>query len=160
MRESVLEAFVEQAVEVDLPHGMVDVEVDNLVTGLAQLLASQGIPIDRYMEAQNLDTDALRNRFHEQAERNLKTRLGLDAVIAAEGLEVSEEEREHEVEHCGERTGRSPEEIKDLIDEREDWKSVDGDILRAKALDLLVERADVKETDPEPDALTEGDNDQ
>jgi len=153
LRESVLEAFVEQAVDVDLPHGMIDVEVDNLVTGLAQLLAAQGIPIDRYMEAQNLDADALRARFHEQAERNLKTRLGLDAVVSAESLEVSDEEREHEVEHMAERTGRTTEEITELIDEREDWKSVDGDILRAKALDLLVERADVKDTDP----LTEGD---
>jgi trigger factor len=153
LRESVLEAFVEQGLEVDLPHGMIDVEVDNLVTGLAQLLAAQGIPIDRYMQAQDLDADALRARFHEQAERNLKTRLGLDAVVAAEGLEVSDDEREHEVQHMAQRTGRTPDEIKELIDEREDWKSVDGDILRAKALDLLVERADVKETDP----LTEGD---
>lgn len=156
LRESVLESFVENAVEVDLPHGMIDVEVDNLVTGLAQLLAGQGIPIDRYMEAQNLDADALRARFHEQAERNIKIRLGLDAVVAAEGLEVTAEEREHEVQHMAERTGRSPEEIKELIDEREDWKSVDGDILRAKALDLLVDRADVKETEPDTDALTEG----
>ncbi len=153
LRESVLESFVEKGLEVDLPHGMIDVEVDNLVTGLAQLLAAQGIPIDRYMEAQNLDADALRARFHEQAERNLKTRLGLDAVVAAEGLEVSDDEREHEVEHMAQRTGRTPDEIKEIIEERDDWNSVDGDILRAKALDLLVERADVKETDP----LTEGD---
>jgi trigger factor len=157
LRESVLEAFVEQAVEVDLPEGMIELEIDGLVRGLAQLLAAQGMPIDRYMEAQNLDTDALRARFHEQAERNIKTRLGLDAVVASEGLEVTDEEREHEIEHMAVRTGRSPDEIKELIDEREDWESVDGDILRSKALDLLVERADVKETEPSADALTEGD---
>ncbi len=153
LRESVLESFVNNAIDVDLPQGMVEVEVDHLVTGLAQILAAQGMPIDRYMEAQNLDPDALRARFHEQAERNIKTRLGLDAVVAAEGLGVSDEEREHEVEHMAQRTGRTPDEIREIIDEREDWESVDGDILRSKALDLLVERADVKETDP----LTEGD---
>jgi trigger factor len=153
LRESVLESFVTNAIEVDLPQGMVEVEVDHLVTGLAQLLAAQGMPIDRYMEAQNLDADALRARFHEQAERNIKTRLGLDAVVAAEGLVVSDDEREHEIGHMAQRTGRTPDEIREIIDEREDWESVDGDILRSKALDLLVERADVKEIDP----LTEGD---
>src|SRR5581483_5993972 len=105
--------------EVDLPHGMIDVEVENLVRGLAQLLAAQGIPLDQYMAMQNIDADALRSRFHEQAERNLKTRLGLDAVVDAEGLIVSDDEREHEIEHMAARTGRTTDEIKELIDERD-----------------------------------------
>ncbi len=88
LRENVLEAFARDAVDVDLPDGMVDVEVDGLIRQMAQVLASQGIGLDRYMQAQNLDADALRNQFREQAETNLKMRLGLDAVVAAEALTV------------------------------------------------------------------------
>lgn len=149
LRESVLDAFAAQAVEVDLPEGMVEVEVDGLVRQLAQMLAAQGMPIERYMQAQDLDGDALRSRFREQAERNLTMRLGLDALAAAESLEVSDEDRTSEIERIASQTGRPAEEIRQTIDDGEAWSSVDGDILRSKALDLLVERANVTETEDE-----------
>ncbi|MGH2759825.1 MAG: trigger factor [Actinomycetota bacterium] len=150
LRESVLDAFVDTGVEVDLPDGMVDLEVDGLITSLAQILAAQGVRIEQYMQAQDLDPDALRGRFREQAERNITLRLGLDAVAQAEGLAVTPEDRTKEVDRIAARAEKSPEEVRRLIDEREDWGSVDGDILRAKALDLLVERAEVTVTEDEP----------
>jgi trigger factor len=143
LKENVLDAFATKGVEIDLPEGMVAVEVDGLLSNLVQLLAAQGANINQYMEAQNLDVDALRNQFREQAERNLAARLGLDAVAAAESIEVTEADRLAELERLASRTGRNADDLRKLIEEREDWKSVDGDILRSKALDLLVERADV-----------------
>ncbi len=147
LRENVLDAFVDQGLEVDPPQGMVDLEVDGLIGGLAQLLASQGMTLERYMQTSDLDADALRARFTEQGERNLKMRLGLDAVAAQEGIEVTDPDRRSEVERLAQRVGREADEVQKLIEERNDWKSVDGDILRSKALDLLVERADVTVTE-------------
>jgi len=147
LRENVLDAFKDKGVEVDLPEGMVDLEVDGLVTSLAQLLAAQGLSIDRYMEANNLDVDALRHQFREQAERNLIVRLGLDAVASKEGLEASEDDRRKEIERLASRAGREADEVKEMIDDRNGWESVDGDILRAKALDILVQRAEITEQD-------------
>lgn len=149
LRESVMDAFVKDGVEVDLPEGMVGLEVDGLVTTLAQVLKAQGASLERYMQLNDLDADALRSRFNEQAERNITLRLGLDAVVAAEGLQATAEDRDKEVERLAARAERSPEEVREILDEREDWESVDGDILRAKALDLLVERAEVTVTEEE-----------
>jgi trigger factor len=143
LRENVLDAFVDEAVEVDLPDGMVNLEIDNILTSFARVLAAQGVSLERYMEAEKLDPEALRQRFSEQAERNLKVRLGLDAVAAAEGLEVTPENREEELKRLAERMETTPDELREVVDERGDWKSIDGDILRAKALDLLVQRADI-----------------
>jgi trigger factor len=151
LRENVLEAFVDDGVEVNLPEGMIDLEVDGLVTSLAQVLQAQGASIERYMQVNDLDADALRSRFREQAERNITLRLGLDAVASAEGLEVAEEDRNKEVERIAARAERDPDDVRELLDERGDWKSVDGDILRSKALDLLVERAEVTITEEESD---------
>jgi trigger factor len=147
LRESVLDAFLEQGVEVEIPEGMVDLEVDALITSLAQVLGAQGVSIERYMQANDLDADALRARFREQAERNITLRLGLEAVARAEGLAVTEDDRDTEVRRIAERNERDPEEIRGLIEQRGDWETVDGDILRAKALDLLVERAEVAVTE-------------
>ena len=165
LKENVLDAFASDGVDVDLPDGMVELEVDGLLTNLVQLLGSQGIGIDRYMEAQNLDAEALRNQFREQAERNLRVRLGLDAVASAEGLEVLDLDRSRELERLASRTGRTADDLRKLIDEREDWKSVDGDILRSKALDLLVERAavtvgtDESDTEVTPEPAVAGSSD-
>jgi trigger factor len=147
LKQNVLDAFVDNGLEIDLPEGMVAVEVDGQLTNLAQLLAAQGATLRQYMDAQNLDADALRNQFREQAERSLSARLGLDAVAAVEGLEVSDDDRTAELERLASRTGRTADDLRKLIDEREDWKSVDGDILRAKALDLLVAKAEVTVAD-------------
>jgi trigger factor len=149
VRENVMDAFVDHGVEVYLPEGMVDLEVDALVTSLAQVLARQGASIERYMQANDLDADALRGRFREQAERNLTLRLGLEAVASTEGLEATDEDRDKEVEKIAERAERDPEEVREVFDQRGGWKSVDGDILRARALDLLVERAEVTITEEE-----------
>jgi trigger factor len=143
LRESVLDAFAAGGVEVELPAGMVDLEVDGLVTNFVQLLRSQNIPVERYLESQNMDGESLRSQFREQAERNLTIGLGLDAVAAAEGVQVTEDDRTRELERLAARTGRSAADLRKLIEERNDWKSVDGDILRSKSLDLLVQRAEV-----------------
>lgn len=140
LRENVLDAFAEGAVEVDLPDGMIEMEVDALVTSLARFLAAQGVALDRYMESENLDAAALRSRFRDQGERNLTVRLGLDALAAQARLEVADEDRERELERLAERTGRDIEDVTEALHEH-DWESLDGDILRAKALDLLVDKA-------------------
>ena len=156
LKQNVLDAFVNDGVDIDLPEGMVALEVDGQVSNLAQLLAAQGATLRQYMDAQNLDADALRNQFREQAERSLSARLGLDAVARAESIEVTDADREAELERLASRTGRTADDLRKLIDERDDWKSVDGDILRAKALDLLVERADVTVKDePPPDETSD-----
>jgi trigger factor len=143
LRENVLDAFATGAVEVDLPDGMVNLEIDAILTSFARVLAAQGVSLDRYMEAEDIDAEALRQRFSEQAERSLRVRLGLDAVAAAEGVEVTEDDREKELNRLAERTQTSVDEVRNVVDERGDWKSIDGDILRSKALDLLVQRADI-----------------
>jgi trigger factor len=124
---------------------MVEFEVDGLLEAFARALYVRGISLDAFMSSEDLDGPALRQRFHEQAERNLTVRLGLDAVAQVEGLEVTEQDRTAEVERLAERADKQPEEVTELLDERGDWSSVDGDILRAKALDLLVDRAAITE---------------
>jgi trigger factor len=147
VRDRVVERFVEDAVEVDLPDGMVALEVDGLIETLARVLAAQGASLEAYMASEDIDPDALRQRFREQAERNLTLRLGLDAVGAAEGLEATEDDRAMEVERIAGRVQRPPAQVREALDEGRDWASVDGDIIRAKALDLLVEKAEISVTE-------------
>lgn len=142
VRERVLDAFVE-VVDVELSEGMVDLEIDGLVQNFVQMLSSQGMDPEQFLQQQGLDGSELRERFRDQAERNLRLRLGLDAVAAQEGLEATDEDRSERVRELSERSGREPEEVREALQQSGDEASLDGDIIRGKALDLLVERATI-----------------
>jgi trigger factor len=139
VRERVLDVFVSKGVEIELPDGMIEVEVDRLVTRMARMMAAQGLSIEQYMESEKLDVDALRQRLRPQAERNLTLTLGLKAVADVEGLEASEEDRNKEIEDLARMSGREVEEVRKSVQDQ----SLDGDIITSKALDLLVARANI-----------------
>lgn len=145
VRERVLDAFLSDGIEVELPEGMIHLETDRLIRGMARMLQAQGATLTQYMEAEHLDEDALRQRLREQAERNLTLTLGLEAVAREEGLEPSDEDRDKEVAELARRLGREPADVRVMIDEAGDWASIDGDIIRSKALDLMVDRAEITE---------------
>jgi trigger factor len=149
VRERVLDAFVDEAVDVELPEGMVTMEVDHQLEQLARALAARGASFQQYLEHEDLDIDAARQRFRPQAERNLTAQLGLEALIAAEGLTVSEAERDEEISKLAERLGQEAGEVRAMLSERGDDASLDDDILRSRALDLLVERAEITKEGPE-----------
>ena len=58
----------------------------------AQSLKYQGIELSQYLQICNVTEDALMERIKPDAERRIKSRLVLEAVAAAEDIQVSEEE--------------------------------------------------------------------
>jgi trigger factor len=79
----------------------------------------------------------------------------LEAVARGEGIQVTAEELEREIRQLAEATGREPKEIKKILERSGQVSSLAGDIIRTKALDLLVESAEVSTegvpaTQPDP----------
>ncbi|HVE92558.1 MAG TPA: trigger factor [Actinomycetota bacterium] len=142
-RERVVEAFLEHGVSVDLPEGMVEMEVDAMVENLARSLNARGASLRQYLEAENIDFESAKARLRPGAERSITLRLGLDALAAAEGLEATEDDRAKEVELLSQRLGAEPDDLRSRLDQGSNWASVDGDIIRAKALDFLIARAEI-----------------
>ena len=67
----------------------------------------------------------------------------LEAVARQEGLQVSAEDLDREIHGLAEATGREPKEVRRILERSRQVASLAGDIIRSKALDLLVEAADV-----------------
>jgi len=86
---------------------------------------------------QQVFVDDLRN----QADRNVRTDLLLEAVAGAAGLEVSEEELDEVVTALAGQAGKDVEEYRVEFTESTREKAVMGDILKRKALDVLLESA-------------------
>jgi trigger factor len=83
-------------VRVDVPEAMIVREIDRQLADLEYRLASIGLPLDRYLEMSGQTTEALRAERRESATSRVRLELALDALAAAEGIEVDETQVERE----------------------------------------------------------------
>jgi trigger factor len=74
----------------ELPEGVVDREVEEMLHDYAHGLAGRGVDLERT----EMDWSALATQARPMAERRVHTRLVLDAIADADGVTVSEEEFE------------------------------------------------------------------
>ena len=74
------------------------------------------------------------------AKMQVKTKLALDAIVKAEGIEATEEEIEAEVAKLAEQYNMEAEQIKAAVPQQQ----LSADIVTRKAVDFVVENA-VKE---------------
>jgi trigger factor len=74
-----------------------------------------------------------------QADRNVRTDILLNAVVAAEELEVTDAELGEVIETLAQQAGQEPDAFRSSLGERENV--VRGDILRRKALEKLATAA-------------------
>jgi trigger factor len=147
----VLQAYLDQ-VEVPLPESLVHDELHYRANRFAQQLTYMGANLEQYLQAVGQTSEEIEADLRAQSERAVKAQLVLEAIARAEGFEASEEEIEAELARQAQRVNRSPEEVrKALADGR--IGVIAGDILRSKALALLVEHA--SQRDPAPDDAPE-----
>jgi len=155
VRDHALQALIEGAV-VDLPDRLVDEETEDRVRR-AELRAQQaGTTLDDALRTQGWDELRFRSDARAHAVRAIKGDLALEAIARAEGLEATPEEIDREIGQLAEASGRDAREVRRILERSGQVATVAGDIIRSKALDLVVERADVAIKDvpaaPEPES--------
>ena len=70
--------------EVDIPSGMIDNEIEAMIRDMEQQLAYQGINLEQYLKIMNKTRKEIEDNYREQAEKNVKSRLVLEAIIKEE----------------------------------------------------------------------------
>jgi trigger factor len=149
-RGAAVDAAAEQAT-VDLPHELVHAKAHDMWTTTARRLRAQGIAPERYLEATGKTEEELAAEHEPDAERALRRESVLAAIVAAEGIEASDEElleslRESAASH-GASHGHAPPSDEELRESLERAKAegrdgeLRGDVRMRKAADLLVEHA-------------------
>src|SRR6266545_4038897 len=137
----VFDTFLGQ-VDVPLPETLVNDELQFRASRFVQQLNLMGISLEQYQQGAETTREQLEADLRAQAERAVKAQLVLEAVAAAEGIEASDEEVEAEIGRQAQRLGREPGDVRKALGAGRDGV-IRGDILRTKALELLVENADV-----------------
>ena len=84
---------------VDVPDVMIEREIDHQLSDLEYRLGAIGIPFDKYLELSGQSLEKLRGERRETAGQRVKLELALDALAAAEGIEVDEAQVEREAKN-------------------------------------------------------------
>jgi len=137
VREALIEKASENA-EVEIPDVMVDAEVDRMMQEFGQRLQMQGMTLELYFQFSGQSEEDLRGQMKEDAGKRVRTNLTLEAIAAAENLEVTDEEAEEEVNKMAEQYNMSADNIKQALGGLDTLKA---DLKVRKALEFLVDNS-------------------
>ena len=139
-QDAVIKAICSE-MKVDIPSGMIEVEIDNMVKDMEQRMSYQGLKLEQYLQMLNKTEEEFRKEYEPQAIEAIKSRLALEVIIKAEKIEVTEEEIKNKIEEMAKNYGRKPEELQ----ENENIKNyIKQGIESEKAVEFLVANAKVK----------------
>jgi trigger factor len=141
--------------DVPVPSSLVNRETELRLARLLNEIERSGSTFDEYLSRNKIDKQELFDNYRETSEVTVKADLLLEAVAKAEGIEVTEEDFEKEIENLSEQTKSEPERLRNTMLRPGAVNALAGDILRRKALDFLVEHARITE-EPAESALTKG----
>ena len=143
-KEAVEDLALRQAVEnaeiVELPQVMVDQEIDRQMSYFLNNLQRQGINEDMFYQISGQSKDDLKAQYAEEAELRTKTNLVLEAIVAAEAIEISEEEINAEVESLAAQYNMEAEQVRGFVS----TDMLGADVRLKKAMSLIVDSVEEK----------------
>ncbi len=137
--EDVVGKIIENAT-MEIPDPMVDTQVRQMVQEFSQRIQSQGLSLQQYMQFTGMTPESLTNELQPQALKRIQSRLVLEAVVAAENIETSDEDLEKELEKMAEMYQMEADKLKELVGE-EEKKQIALDLAVQKAVELVVDAA-------------------
>ena len=137
--ENELVAKVVEGMKGDIPEAMYDNRCQNLVQEYDIRLQQNGLKLDQYMKYTGQTMEQLLASFKPEAEKQVKTRLALEAVAAKEQIAATDEEVEAEYKKIADAYKMEADAVKGLI-KADDIKK---DLAVNKALDLIKEKANI-----------------
>ena len=137
--QAVVEAVAANAT-VEIPNALIDVELDQQMQNFAYQLQMSGYSVEQYAQMMGGDMNTLRQAFKPMAEKNAKQNVVLEKIAEVEGLTVSEEEVEAELNKMAESYELTLEKIKEMVPVEEITESLKN----RKTVAFLVENAVAK----------------
>lgn len=125
----------------DIPQAMFENAIDDRIQDFAYRLQSQGLSMEMYMQYTGADKEQFRESFREQAEKQVKVRLALEAVAKAENIEATDEDVEAEYAKMAEQYGMEADKVKAAIPAT----ALKEDLAVKKSMDFLKEKAEISE---------------
>ena len=131
--DDLFEALLKETT-VDIPHELVHEELDRMVAQYEERLKMQGITLDQFYKFTNSSEEQLKSQMHDEAEKRVKLRFAIDAIIDLEKIDATDEEALKDAEEKAKKHGMKKDEYINAFGGLEMLKY---DIKVQKVLDIL-----------------------
>ena len=125
--DQIIEKIIENA-QMEIPQQMIAAQTRQMTQEFAQRLQSQGLSLEQYMQFTGLTPQKMMEDLEPQALKRIQSRLVLEAVVAAENIEASDEEIDKELENMASMYQMEIDKLKELIGDDEK-KQIGMDLL-------------------------------
>ena len=137
--EDVIRQIIEDAA-MEIPDQMIETQSRQMMQEFAQRIQAQGLSLEQYMQFSGTTPQMMQEEIRPQALLRIQSRLVLEAVVAAENIETTEEEITEELEKMASTYQMELDKLKDLVGE-EEQKQIALDLAVQKAVALVVDAA-------------------
>ena len=138
--DAAIKAVVDTA-EVDIPSGMIETELDNMIRDMEQRMAYQGMKFEQYLQMIGKSMEDFRKENEEMAKNSVKTRLILEAIVNAEKVEPKQEDVDSRLKEMAEMYGQKEEDLK----KNEQFVNYVKDSLKNEAvIHFIIDNAKIK----------------
>ena len=135
-QQKVMDVVVGNA-KMDIPEAMVRKSTDDMMNQYAQELGAQGLSMDVYFKYTGMTPQQLAEQLKPQALANIKNRLVLDAIVAAENIEITDDEIVAEIQRLAESWNMEADKVRSYMD----VDLMRNDMSAQKALEMITDAA-------------------
>ncbi|MCG7410175.1 trigger factor [Paenibacillus sp. ACRRX] len=138
-REAAVVEKVAENAEVEIPHAMIETEIQHMVKDLDNRLRSQGMNIDMFLTLSGQTIADLREQMQQEANKRVKNNLVLEQIAKEAELSITEEELSQELENMGQAYQRSAEEIRTILEKNGSLDNLREEALLRKTIKFIAE---------------------
>ncbi len=137
--DAVIAKIIENA-SMEIPEAMIDTQARQLLDEFAQRIQSQGLSFEQYLQFTGMTLDTALEQMKPRAVERIQSRLVLEAIVKAEGIETSDEAVEAEIAKMAETYKIEADKLVEMMGDAEKAQ-MKMDMAIEKAVELVTEAA-------------------
>lgn len=141
MENQLIDKILENT-EVEIPHAMIERQIDYMVRDFDWRLSMQGANLDSYLKYTNSDMGKVRQMFHDQAEKAVKTQLVLEEIGKKENITPEQADVDAHIAKLAETYSQEPEEFKKQLKD-DDIKYLTDEVKVDKTMEFLMKNSKI-----------------
>ena len=128
-------------VNIEIPSGMIETEIDRMLEDMEGRLRYQGIGLDQYLQIIGKTRDEMRKEYEETAKESVKSRLVLEKIAEKENIVPEEKQIKEKLDEFAKAYNRTEEELrenKELVD------FIEKNLKLQNTIKFIVDNAKIK----------------
>ena len=124
----------------ELPEAMIAYQQEKMIDNFGQQLMYQGMNLEQYLNMTGQTRDDMRDQVKPEAEKQIKRSLVVEAVADAQGFEITDEDKNAEIEKMAKQYQMEVDKIKEIMGD-EQMEALALDIKMQKAVEYIASQA-------------------